>query len=317
MFGMATGGAAKHGLRPTRASVDPSACAACLRAVGGWDLDERAPRPLELVAEHRSEAGPSRIGDAARTVAAHHAGDVELLDHDHAVALGVPVTEDVKEVLALPTDLAVQDGDADLCLFSVLGSFLATGDGTLCVSKPPHGGLVEARGGDEATVRVGDRVDYAAVDGDDGARARGRVRNLDLTDDRGEPLTTGLLLEGAGLSCALEWAVDDGAHGTELREVKRRAVEAPALRVRRANRKNVTTLVLPPWGASELLEAALPSFVQFDKALCGDVARHSSEPRKLGAKIGEFVDLVERSRVALIALGPRQAHAPLLVGKVP
>lgn len=316
MFGMATGGAAEHG-RPTRLCVDVAACTARLRAIGGMDLDERAPRPRELVAEHRAEAGPSSIGNAARTVAAHHAGNVELLDHDHAVALGVPVTEDVKEVLALPTYLAVQDGDANPGLFPVLGSFLAACADTLCMSEPPHGGLVEAWGGDEATVRVADRVGDATIKGDDWAGTRNWVRNFNLTDDQREPLTPSLLPNSTCLRDALERTVDNDAHGAELREVECRAVEAPDFRVWLAERRGVVALPFPSGRTTGFLEAALPGLVQLDEELCGNIAWHISKPWQFGPELGEFLALVERRRVAAIALGPGQAHAPLLVGEVP
>ena len=175
MVTVATRGAAKDGLRATRLGVDAAACAARLAAVGGRHLDERAPRPRELVAEHVREAGPSRVRDAASAATANHPRDVQLLQHDDAVALGESCRLDVQEVVALPPHLAVDASDASLGLLSVLRSFLPSADGALSVGESLERGFEVAGVGDHVAVGRGAEVGDAAVDGDDGAFA---VRGL-------------------------------------------------------------------------------------------------------------------------------------------
>src|SRR5690606_40243869 len=101
--------------------VDGTAFGARLRTVGGGHFYEETAGPCELVAEHLREAGPSRVCDVAGQVAPDHACDVELFDHDDAVALGQSCRLDMQGVLALAPDLAVQSHHTELCFLSSLG----------------------------------------------------------------------------------------------------------------------------------------------------------------------------------------------------
>jgi hypothetical protein len=118
MFGVTTTCAAEDGLRRAGSCVDVPARAARLAGVGGDLLFKAASAPGELVREHPPELPPPCVEDASRqpTAGLHHVADLEFLDDYYAVALGVLGAECVQEMLALPSDLAVQDGDASLGL---------------------------------------------------------------------------------------------------------------------------------------------------------------------------------------------------------
>jgi hypothetical protein len=313
---VATRRAAEDGLRATRLSVDAAARAACLAGVSGGHLDERASRPRELVAEHLGKAGPSRVGDASSQVAADHARDVQLLQHDDAVALGDSCRLDVQEVVALPPHLPVDAGDACLGLLSILGSFLLAGDVSLRPREARERRFEVAWIGDHVAVGRGAEVGEATVDGEDGAVARHRLGDVHLAGDAHEPLIA-VALEGARLRPSFDRPVDDRAQVAELREPNGRTVEAPYLAVRLAEGERVAALALEARGTRQLGEAALPGPVKLHQELRAHVARDVGEPWQRGAQFGELVDLVESGRVDALAPGPRVPGNPLLQGQIP
>jgi len=129
-------------LPAARLSVLAAAGGARLRAVVSGHLDELPAAPGELVAKHFSEAAPARPRDVAGEMPVFdHALDVQLLEDDHAVALGVGARQAVQNAFALPPHLAVETHDANLGLLSVLRSFLAPTDDALRVSEAAQGRL--------------------------------------------------------------------------------------------------------------------------------------------------------------------------------
>lgn len=297
--------------------VDDAARAARLRRVGGRNLDERSARPRELIAQHLGEAGPSGSGDMPREVVVlDHAGDVELFDDHRSVALGVGGRQLVQHVVALTAHLAVQTHHANLSLLSILRSFLPSRDGSLRSGQPSKS-LFEVSGvDDEPPVGVGEQVRDASVDGDNRLEPGQRVGHFNLAQDRRKPLVA-VAAECAGFRFALKWAVYDGAKVPELREAEHVAIETPHLRVRLGEREEVASFALPARLSSEPFEASLPRLVEFNEQGGADVAWHIGQPRQLGAKIGQLVDLVERGRVALVLAAAGQSNAPLLKGEVP
>src|SRR5690606_19904625 len=135
--------------------VDGTAFGARLRTVGGGHFYEETAGPCELVAEHLREAGPSRVCDVAGQVAPDHACDVELFDHDDAVAIGQSCRLDTQGVPALARGLAVRSHHTARCFLSSLGPFLAAGAGALSARKARHGARVEAGIRGELAVGVG------------------------------------------------------------------------------------------------------------------------------------------------------------------
>src|SRR5262245_20835870 len=92
-----------------RRGVDRAAGRAGLRAVSSVDCDELTAAPGELVAEHVDQAAPPGIGDVPRQVAIlEHVFDLQALDHDRTVALGVGGGEGMQEVVALAANLAME-----------------------------------------------------------------------------------------------------------------------------------------------------------------------------------------------------------------
>src|SRR6185436_6581903 len=154
MLGMSTV-SATEALPIARRGVDGAAGGASLRAVRGGDFEKLAAAPRELVAEHLDQAAPSGVGDVPSQMAIlEHVFDLQALDHDRAVALGVGGGERVQQMLALAANLAMQPTHAGYGLRSVFGSFLASGNDSLGLRKALEGSLQVLRIGNELTVGI-------------------------------------------------------------------------------------------------------------------------------------------------------------------
>jgi hypothetical protein len=298
--------------------IDAPTGRARLRAVGGVNLRQLPPLPCQLVGEEFSEQAPTLIEDASGepSVSPHHVADLKVLDHDGAVALGVVVTELVTEVFPLPPNLSMQVGDTKLCFLSVLGSFLPLRNGALCAGESLEGLAVEVRGLEEQPVRVRDHVRYASVDGNDGLDLRKGVGNFNLADNRGEPLIA-VSLERAGFGVAFDGSVNDGSKVAELWKTNGASVQPPSFRVRLTKPEEVSSSLLPSRSPHYALETTLPSLVEFNEKLSTHVSRNISQPRKLFAKLGQFVDLVEGGWKDPLISWAGVAHLPLLKSEVP
>jgi hypothetical protein len=317
MFPVTAMDAAKY-LSLAGSGVDAPTSRACLRRVGGVDFRQLTALPRELVLEELGEHSPTLVEDTSRKppISLHHVADLEILDHDGAVALGVVVTELVTEMLPLPTDLPVKVGAAELRFLSVLGSFLPPRDSTLSTRKPLESLAVEAGGWDKLAVRVRDHVRNASVDSDDGPDLWSRVGNFNLADNRGEPLIA-VSLEGASLGSAFDGSVDNGSEVAEFGEPQEVAVQPPSFGMWLGQAKEVSSSLLPPRSPSHPLETALPSLVQLDEELGTHVSRNIGEPRKLSAKFGQFVDLIECGLEDSLVPRTCKSHLPLFKSKVP
>src|SRR5690606_17014061 len=140
-------------------------------------------------------------------------------------------------------------------------------------------------------------VGNAPVQGNHRLVARSRFGDLGLAEDRSKPMVA-FASERAGLGFAFEGSMDDGTQVSDLRKSDRATVEAPCLRMRFGKTEKVAPLAFPTRSFGGSLEAALPSLVELDEQLSADVARHVGQPRQLGAKLGQFVDLIEGGRKA-------------------
>ena len=300
-----------------RVCVDVLAHGARLRAVSRRYFDQSSATPREFVAQHVGELRPAGTGNAAcKAVVLDHALDVQLLDHDGAVALGVVVTETVKQVLALTSHLAVDTRHVGSCFCSAMGSFLSSCYNALCMSESDKRSLKMSWVGFEPTIGVGEQVGDAAIDGDTGLGASSWFWRINLAEDSSKPLIP-VSTYRAGLGPPLEWPVHDTAKVTELRKPQSRSVEAPHLRVRFTEPENVSAAPLPVRLHGDALETSLPSLVQLDQRLRTDVAGDGCEPRKRGPQRGQRVDLVEGCWISLGLAAAREAHQPLLKGEVP
>ena len=309
---------AKKGLPPAGGEGHPTASRARLAGVLGVNLPQYSSSPGELVGEELGQKPPALVkySSCEAPVGLHHVADLQVLNHNRAVALGVVVTELVAEVLSLPSDLAVQVSNTSLRFLPVLRSFLSSTDCLLSAGKTLESLAVEAGAFEEQTIRVCDHVGDTSVDGHDGFSLRLRGLDFDQADDRDEPLIA-FPFERAGLGRAFGGTVDHGLKVSQLGEPHDRSIEPPSLWVWFAQAKGVQSLSLPPRTLAEPLEAALPSLIQLDEELRADVARNVRKPRKLGAKLGQFVDLIKRRGKDSLILRPREAHQPLLVCEVP
>lgn len=316
MLGQTTPGAHERRLRDSVLFGDVAAPVACLRGIGGWHFRKCPARPREFVAQTFNEFAPSRVKNAASkpAVRADHVTDMEFLNDDRAVTLGIGSAESMDEVLALPPHLAVNASDAALRLFSIFGSFLSTRDGTLRASEPLHCCDIEARRRNYCTVAIGDDVGHAAVERDNWLNAGSWVDDLDLTGDRGKPLVP-VTTDRARLRLAFQRTMNDRADVADLWKPNGRTVQPPDFGMWLAQTKHVSHLVFPPRHSGEAPKTALPCLVQFHEELGAYIARDVGKPGQFGAKIGKLPMLIEQRRIPLVSAG--QANEALLVREVP
>ena len=299
-------------------SVHTSASRARLAGVGGIDFRQLTPLPGEFVPQELGQEAPALVEDALGepSVGLHHIADLELLDHDGAVALGVVVAELMAEVLSLSPHTSVKVSNANLRFLSVLRSFLSSRNTLLSASKTLEGFAIEAGRLDQLPVRIRDHVRDASVDGHDRFSLRLRGFDFDQTDDRDKPLIP-VPLESTGLGRTFERTVGNSSKVSQLGKPDDVSVKSPSLRVRLAESDEISASLLPTRALTELFEAALPSLVQLDEELRANVAGNVCKPRKLFPKVSQFVDLIEsRGKDALVARA-RQTKKPLLVCEVP
>lgn len=301
---------------PARLRVDVTTPIAFLRAVRSAFKLDRSTGPVLLVTEHVLEAGPSSVRDPKRAISTHHPLDVQLLQHDDAVALGISCGLIVMEMGALSSGLAVLPHDSTFGFFTILGSFLSTGNCPLSVSKLFQRSFQVLRVGDQLPVRGSCEVDDAAIDRDHGTGSWDRIRDLDLADDRHEPLIP-ITNERAALRSAFERAMDDQADLSELGKLQCRSDEAPGFRMRLTQINDVNTLSFPARGIRELLETALPGFVEVMKQLHRYVTRNVCKPRQLGSKLGQIFRLIKCGYITPLATSACESKQSLFIRKVP
>ena len=309
---------AKKDLSLAGESVHTATSRARLGRVMGWDLSQHPSLPGELVLEKLGQKPPALVEDASgkSSVGLHHVADLQVLNHDRAVALGVVVAELVAEVLSLPSDLAVQIGNTRLRFLPVLRSFLSSRNCLLSASKTLESLAVEAGALKEQAVRVCDHVGDTTVDGHDRFSLRLRGFDFNQADNRDEPLIP-VPFERAGLGRAFDGAMDHGSKVSQLGKADNAPIEFPSLWVWFAQAKGVQSLSLPARALTELLEAALPSLVQLNEKLRADVARNVCKPGEIPTKLSQFVDLIECRREDPFVARTSQPHQPLFVCEVP
>ncbi len=165
--------------------------------------------------------------------------------------------------------------------------------------------LIEARQIVDVTIAVSDEVHHAALKRDDRLGVEERVGDFELAHDGSEPLVA-FAPRVTCLGRTFQRAMHDRSKVAELRDTKLASIESPGLRVRLTQREEILAFAFPARRARELLEAALPGFVELDEQLRAHVARYISQPRQLGAQLRQLVDLIER-RVVSTFVGERES----------
>lgn len=295
-------------------SIHVPANGTCLRTVVRRHFNQCAARPRKFVAKHFCKTRPSCVRNATRQATSKHTLNVEILDHDDAVALGKSCRLNVQEVFALTPHFTVQTHYATLGFLSVLRSLLTTGDYSLSTSKTFQRTLIEFGVIGEIAVTVGERVCDATIDGNDGRGARYRIGNFDLTEEGCKPLVP-FTSQCAGLRFAYEWPVNNGLQIAELRESECTPFEPPIFWVRLLKPEEVTSFALPPRSTIDLFEAVLPSVIKLCEQLTTHIPRHICQPRQIGTKVCQLFHLAECCRIALVCT--RETHQTLLMGNVP
>ena len=216
----------------------------------------------------------------------HHASDLQVLDNDHAVVLGVAEGEGVQQVVSLPPHLAMDGGELRACLGAVVRPFLLPTE-VLTGPGDRHLGLVEeGRTRFEVAKAVGHHVGHAAIEAHRLPERRLRSRHLEMAHDRDEPLVVLVRNRGRG-ALSLERSVQDDRHVAELGEDQHittvLGVETPDLLAWFAQPDRVVSLGLEVRAASALGEAPLPGTVEALEQVLAHVRRNVVEPVHLGA----------------------------------
>ena len=312
--------ATKHtaeSLSTSRESADLSTMRTGLRRVGGRHFDEPTSTPNKLVSQHIGKLRPSSPGNTtSKAVVLEHAPDVDLLDDDRAVALGVGSRQLVQDVVALSLDLAMDATHAVQGFCSALGSFLSSIDNVLGSTKSLQGFFKVSRIPNLLSVGIGEQVGDATIDSHHRDSSRVWIGNLVLAQDAGKPLIS-IPPDRAGLRLPFERSMDHDLQGSNLGEVQLAAGKSPNFGVWFAKSQRVSSPSLPSRLIGQLLETSLPCLVQLHEQLGAHVAGNFNEPWQLGPQPCQLVDLIERSDVLLFAVRPGKPYQPLLVGKVP
>ena len=245
-----------------------------------------------------------------------HALNVELLDDDRAVALGVGNRQLMQDVVALSPDLSVDATHEVQGFCSILGSFLPSISDVLSPTKFLQRLFEVGRVRDLISLRIGEQVGDAAIDGHYRNSPRTWIGDLTFAQDAGEPLIS-LPSDRAGLRLSLERSMDHDLQLPDLRETQLATGESPDLRVRLAQPECVSSLSFPPRLTSQLFEASLPRLVQLHEQLGTHVTRNCCEPRQLSSQSGQLIDLVESCDVLSLVTRTIKTDQSLLVGKVP
>jgi len=313
---VATTRTTKYGLRSARCRVNRSASAARLRTIRGWDFDKRSSRPCELVAKHVGEAGPSNVADASPEVTADHPCDVQLFQHDDAVALGKSCSQNVQVIFALPSHRSVNTNNTTFSFVSILRSLPSSTDGSLCLSESFERCDEQFRVWNQFSVARSTEVYNPAIDGNDRLRSWNWIYGLDFADDTHKPLIA-VSFEGARLWRSLQRAMHHRSKEPQFWETDMPINETPRLWMRFAERREVSSLSLPAWRSSELRKAALPSFVQLFEKLVADIPRDIIEPRQRRPQFGQLFHLIEGGRKPPFTARSCVAEFSLLLGEVP
>ncbi len=312
--------ATKHtaeSLSTSRESADCSTVRTGLRGVSSRHLDESTSTPGKLVSQHVGKLRPSSSSDAAsETVVLEHALDVELLDDNRAVALGVGSRQLVQDVVALSLDLAMDATHTVQGFCPVLGSFLSSISNMLSPTKSFQCLFKVSWIPNLLSVGISKQIDHTPIDGHHRNSPRAWFGNLVFAQDAGKPLIS-ISLNRTGLRLSLKRTVNHDLQGTDLGKAQFAAGKSPDLGMWFAKPECVSYLSLPSRPIGKLLETSLPCLVQLHEQLSTHVAGDFSEPRQLGSQPSQLVDLIESGDVLPLIARPGKPDQSLLVGQVP
>ena len=300
-----------------RKCADCSTPRTSLRRVSSRHFDELASTPSKLVSQHVDKLRPSSPSDAtSKAVVLEHALDIELLDDDRAVVLGVGCRQLVQNVLALSLDLAVDATHTVQGFCSVLGSFLSSLSNVLGMTKPLHRFFKVSRIPNLLPVGISEQVGDTSIDSHHRNSPRTWIRNLVLTQDAGKPLIS-IPSDCASLRLSFKRTMGHDLQGSNLGKVQLTARKSPNFWMRFAKPESVPSLSLPSRLIGQLFEAPLPCLVQLHEQLSTHVARNFRQPWQLSPQIGQLVDLIECCYVLPLVARPGKPDQSLLVGQVP
>lgn len=304
----------------TGSGIHVPACGhrARLAGVVRIDLSQYSSLPGELVGEELGQEAPTLIEDTPgeSSVGLHHVADLQILNHDRAVVLGVVVTKSMGKIFSLSPCLALKSSDLEFRFLPVPRTLLTSGYPLLSALQALHRLAVEAGGLEEQSVRVGNNVRDASVDSNDRQGLWRRSLDLDFAHNRSEPLIA-VPFERAGLRSTFERTVDHSTKVSQLGEPQESAVKTPGFRMRLRQAEEVSSLSLPSRSTCQAFETPLPSLVQLDEKLRANVARNVCKPRKLLAKLGQLVDLIERRGEDSLIPWTGETKKTLLIREVP
>ena len=298
-------------------STDFSTLRTSLRRVWGRYFNELTSTPSKLVLQHVGKLRPSSSSNATgKTVVLEHALDVELLDDNRAVALGIGSRQLVQDVVALSLDLTVNTTCTVQGFCSVLGSFLSSSNSSLSATESLQGFFKVSRIPHLSSVGIREQISDASIDSHHRNDPRTWIGDFVFAQDAGEPLIS-ISPDRAGLRLSFERSVDHDLQRIEFRKVQLVAGESPNFGVRFAKSQNVPSASLPARSIGKLLETPLPCLVQLHEQLSAHIARDFREPWQFSSQPGQLVDLIESGYVLPLIARPSKPDRALLVSKIP
>ena len=300
-----------------RKSTDFSTMRTGLRRVRSRHFNELTSAPSKLVSQHVGKLRPSSPSNVtSETVVLEHALNVELLDDNRAVALGVGSRQLVQDVVALSLDLTVDATHTVQGFCSVLGSFLSSIGRMLGTTKSLQGLFKMGRVQHFPSIGICKQVGNASIDGYYRSNPRTWIGDFVFAQDAGEPLIS-IPPDRAGFRLPFEGSMNHDFQRFELRKVQPVAGESPDFGMRLTKPERVPSPSFPPRSIGELLETSLPCLVQLYEQLGTHITRDLSDPWKFSPQSGQFVDLIECGDVLFLVTRPSKSDRSLLVGNVP
>lgn len=316
-------GAAEHRLRDSTSSINNTAGRTLLRRVLSWDFSNLSAKRDSFVFTQHSKTPPASTHYTSVQTAFLHAPtrsahilNIQLLDEDDAVVIGVPLRFAMENVVALATNFSVKSSNSISSFFIVFRSSLSAGFSSLCTSESRSHLSKVVRIFYEALFRVGDQVDATSIDSDRRFNGRYRIWNIHFTHDRTEPLIN-VALYRANLRFTFKRTMYDSSDWSEFWKAKDAVFQPPISSPRLSTAKHVSPFSFPAGLVGKPIKMTLPGMLQLKEDMCLNITRYVGEPWKFGSNRRQLVRLIERTRMVLVAAWMCVTHETLLVCNIP
>jgi putative transposase len=332
MLDVSTRRASKLSLRRTACGINRSANRTSLRAIRRWYLDQSTTTPSKLVSKAIHNHTPSGIKNTSIKTAfsgyvlsglingtsrrSHHVLDIQILDDDRTVTLGVSRREIMDHVTSLSTHGSIKLSHSNTRFFLIVASFPPSSDDALSMSKPAKRSLKISRIFINVPIAIGHKIHYTTIECDNRLRPCDRIGQIDLTNNRDKPLIY-LTNERTSLRRSLERTMNNNVHCSKLGKNQRIIFKTPDLGVWLTDVDLIAPLLFPTRLKRDLLKTPLPCLIELDEKLSTNVTRNVRKPRNLDTKLRKLIDLIKRRIVPSLKWYASKTSQSLLLCKVP